>query len=104
VGRIEQALTSLEMHLEAGEHDYQAWQTIMELIEQRRKLCDSETRRMAALQQMISTEQAMLMMGVIVDIITRYITDRQVLSNIVTDLQRLGHVGDAVYGLPDGAA
>jgi len=104
VGRMQAALAGLELHLEAGTHDYAAWKSIIELIEQRRKLAESETRRLATLQQMISAEQAMLLMGVVVDIITRHITDREVLSNIVTDLQRLGHVGEAAYGLPDGEA
>jgi hypothetical protein len=57
---------------------------------------------LVTLQQMISAEQATVLMGVIVDIITRHITDRQVLSRIATDLQRLGSVGDAAYGLPEG--
>jgi hypothetical protein len=102
--KMQEALAALELHLEGGTHDYQAWETITELIEQRRKLADSETRRLATLQQMLSAEQAMLLVGVVVDIIARHITDRQVLAQIITDLQRLGHVGDAVYSLPDGAA
>jgi hypothetical protein len=104
VPRMQEALAALEMHLEAGGRDYDAWHDVQELIEQRRKLAESETRRLVTLQQMISAEQAMLLMGVIVDIIGRHITDREALSNIVTDLQRLGHVGEVAYGLPDGAA
>jgi ribosomal protein S15P/S13E len=102
VGRMQEALTTLESHIDAGTQDYEAWHDVQELIEQRRKLCDSETRRLVTLQQTISAEQAMLMIGVIVDIIARHITDRQVLAQITTDLQRLGHVGDAAYGSPDG--
>ncbi len=52
------------------------------------------------LQQMISADRVHVLMGVILDVITRHIRDRQVLSNIATDLQCLGHVGDAAYGLP----
>jgi hypothetical protein len=53
------------------------------------------------LQQMISAEQLTVLLGVIVEIIARHVTDRQALSAIATDLQRLGHVGDAAYGLPE---
>jgi hypothetical protein len=104
ITKMQEALAALETHLAAGGQDYESWHDVCELIEQRRKLADSETRRLVTLQQMISAEQAMLMMGVIVDTIARHITDRQVVSNIVTDLQHLGHVGDAPYGLPDGEA
>jgi hypothetical protein len=104
VPRMQEALADIEMHLDAGGQDYDAWHDVCELIEKRRKLCDSETRRLVTLQQMISAEQALLLVGVIVDIIGRHITDRQVLAQITTDLQRLGHVGEVAYGLPDGAA
>jgi hypothetical protein len=104
VGRMQEALTTLESHIDAGTQDYEAWHDVQELIEQRRKLCDSETRRLVMLQQMISAEPATLMMGVIVDIIARHIPDREALAQITTDLQRLGHVGEVAYGLPDGAA
>jgi hypothetical protein len=104
VAAMQEALIAIEMHLDAGTQDYEAWYDVCELIEQRRKLADSETRRLVTLQQMISAEQAMLLIGVIVDIIAWHITDRQVLAQITTDLQRLGHVGEAAYGLPDGEA
>jgi hypothetical protein len=104
VAAMQEALIAIEIHLDAGTQDYEAWHDVQELIEQRRKLADSETRRLVTLQQMISAEQAMLLIGVIVDIIARHITDRQVLAQITTDLQRLGHVGEAAYGLPDGEA
>jgi hypothetical protein len=98
---MREALTELESRIDAGVLDYQAWAEIQELIETRRKLAESESRRLATLQQTITAEQAMLLMGVIVEMITRHISDRQVLSNIATDLQRLGYVGDAAYGLPE---
>jgi hypothetical protein len=96
--------TERKSQLVTGGWDYEAWHDVQELIEQRRKLAESETRRLVTLQQMISAEQAMLLIGVVVDIIARHITDRQVLAQITTDLQGLGHVGDAAYGWPDGAA
>jgi hypothetical protein len=96
---MREALADLESHLDAGVPDYEAWREIQELIEQRRKLADSENRRLVMLQQMISAEQLTMLLGVIVEIVARHVTDRQVLSNIATDLQRLGHVGDAAYGL-----
>jgi DNA polymerase/3'-5' exonuclease PolX len=101
VTRMREALAELESCIDAGVPDYEAWAEIQELLETRRKLCDSETRRLVVLQQMISAEQLTILLGVIVEIIARHVTDRQAISAIATDLQRLGHVGDAAYGLPD---
>ena len=96
--RMREALADLESCIDAGAPDYQAWAEIQELIETRRKLCDSETRRLVVLQQMITAEQLTVLLGVIVEIIARHVTDRQAISAIATDLQRLGQVGDAAYG------
>jgi hypothetical protein len=101
VTRMREALAELEACIDAGVPDYQAWAEIQELIETRRKLCDSETRRLVVLQQMISAEQLTILLGVIVEIIARHVTDRQAISSIATDLQRLGYVGDPAYGLPE---
>ena len=101
VAKMREALADVESRLDAGVLDYEAWREIQALIEQRRKLADSEARRLVMLQQMISAEQLTVLLGVIVEIVARHITDRQVLSKIATDLQRLGHVGDAAYGLPE---
>jgi hypothetical protein len=101
VARMREALADFESRIDAGVPDYEAWTEIQELIETRRKLCDSETRRLVVLQQMITAEQLTVLLGVIVEIIARHVTDRQALSAIATDLQRLGHVGDPAYGLPD---
>jgi hypothetical protein len=99
--KMREALADVESRLDAGVSDYEAWREIQALIEQRRKLADSEARRLVVLQQMISAERLTVLLGAIVDIMARHVPDRQVLSKIATDLQRLGHVGDAAYGLPE---
>jgi hypothetical protein len=101
--KMREALADVESCLDAGGPDYEGWREIQVFIEQRRKLADSENRRLVTLQQMISAERLTVLMGVILDVITHHITDRRTLSAIATDLQRLGHVGDAAYGLPDAA-
>jgi hypothetical protein len=101
VTRMRDTLAELESCIDAGAPDYEAWAELQKVIDQRRKLVEAETRRVQALQQMITTERATLMMGVIVEIIAKHVTDRQALSSIATDLQRLGYVGDPTYGLPE---
>jgi hypothetical protein len=101
VSKMREALTELESHIDAGAADYQAWVEIQELIETRRKLAESETRRLVVLQQMISAEQLTVLLGVIIEVIAKHVTDRQVISAIAMELERLGYMGDTAYGLPD---
>jgi hypothetical protein len=69
--------------------DHLAWGEISEKLEQRRRLVESEQKRLIALRQMISQEQALLLMGAVTDVITRNVSDKQALSQIVVELQLL---------------
>jgi hypothetical protein len=83
------ALAKLESLIGSATTDHQAWAEIGELIEQRRKLTESEGKRLATLQQMLTAEQAMALMHRVIDIVTRHVTDRQALSAIVVDMRAL---------------
>src|SRR5688572_7711861 len=52
------ALAKVEHLIERAGQDHQAWAEIGTLIEQRRKLAESESKRLITLQQMITAEQA----------------------------------------------
>jgi hypothetical protein len=101
VGKMREAFAEMEGHLEAAVADTEAWAEIHTLIESRRKLADTESRRLSTLHQMITCEQAMVLVGVIVDIITRYVPDTQALRQITLELQRLVEGGGVAYGLDD---
>jgi hypothetical protein len=51
------------------------------------------------LKQTITQEQALLLIGQVVDIITRHVPDKQVLANVVLDLQRLMDKTEVAYAL-----
>jgi hypothetical protein len=99
VAKMHEAFAEMETRIEAAVVDTDAWNEIHTLVESRRKLADTESRRLATLQQMITQEQALLLIGRITDIITRHIPDQQVLGNVVIDLQRLIERDDATCGL-----
>jgi hypothetical protein len=86
-----QARAALELDglLEQAVGDHAAWHEIIQLIEQRRKLVESEAKRLVAMQQMMTTEQAMLLLGTVVAILKRHITDRETLQQISLDLSAL---------------
>jgi hypothetical protein len=89
IARMHSTLAAVEAHVEAGAHDHGLWREIGEQIEQRRKLAESESKRLVALQQVITTQQALLMAGAIVDIITRHVPDKKILSEVIVELQVL---------------
>jgi hypothetical protein len=85
----QQALQALEQALNGGAEDYAAWNAIHEVIEQRRRLTESERKRLVEMQQMLSTEQAMVLLAAVVDTVRRHVTDRTALAAISADLGRL---------------
>jgi hypothetical protein len=89
IPKMHVSIGRLDALMERAIRDYLAWQEIGEKIEQRRKLAISETHRLIGLRQMLTCEQAMLLAGVIVDIVARHVPDKQALSQIVGELQQL---------------
>jgi hypothetical protein len=94
------AIATLDALMDQKRTDSAAWQEIGEAIEQRRKLVESEQKRLVALQQVLTAEQALTLAGVLVQIVTKHVTDQPTLAQIVADLQALiepdGATGRAV--------
>jgi Spy/CpxP family protein refolding chaperone len=89
----------LEHLIESAVDDHQAWEEIGELIEQRRRLTESESKRMVALEQMLTAEQAMALVHRVVDIVSRHVTDKQALRDIIVEMRTLTEAtsGRTVY-------
>jgi hypothetical protein len=70
------------------------------ILEQRRRLAESEQKRLIALEQMLTAEQAMALVHRVVDIVGRHVRDREAMSAIVVELRALAEVtsGRPVYG------
>lgn len=100
VARMHTALARVEHLIESAVDDYQAWTEIAELLEQRRRLAESEQKRLVALQQMITATEAMAIVHRVVDIVSRHVRDRQAMSAIVVEMQALAEQshGRPVYG------
>jgi hypothetical protein len=89
VHQMSVALAKQELIIESATQDHAAWAEIAELIEQRRKLAESESKRLVALQYVLTHEQALLFMHRLVDIITQHVPDKKALSAIIVDLQQI---------------
>lgn len=89
VPEMTQHLTTIEGLIVRGLADYAAWQDISNTLEQRRKLVESERKRLVEMQQMITAEQAMVMLAAIIDTVRRNVSDRGALAAISADITRL---------------
>jgi len=88
------ALKRMEAALAEGEDDYAAWAELLATIEQRRKLADTERRRLEALEQNINRQQALVLAAALQDAVRRHVPDPAVLSAIGLELGRiLAHNG-----------
>jgi hypothetical protein len=64
----------------------EAWREICALVERKRRLAESEARRLVLFQQMITTEQAVVLVASLVDVVHRHVHDRATLTAIQKDL------------------
>lgn len=76
-----------------GHSDSEAWREVLGLVERRRKLVESERKRMVEAGQMVSVEQAMVLVCAIGDSVRRNVQDRTALAAISADIRRLTSTG-----------
>lgn len=85
------AFVALDQAISDGVNDYEAWGEIHAVIEQRRKLTESERKRLIEMRQMVTAEQAMLFVSALQDSIRRHVTDRTTLTLIAQDMAAIAH-------------
>ena len=86
---LTQRLVNLATLIDSALDDYGAWSEIHGVLEQRRRLVESESKRLAEMQQFITAEKAMVLIANLTDIIKRHVTDRAALAAISNELIRL---------------
>lgn len=68
------------------------WEAITELTEQRRKLVETERKRLVDMQQMITAEQAAVLVAALTDAVRRHVHDADTLAKISAEFDHiLGH-------------
>ena len=87
--KLAAALTMVGDLIEQGFDDRAAWADVLALFQDRRRLVESERRRLVDLQQMITAEQAMVFLAAITDAVKKHVDDRDTLAAISADLIRL---------------
>jgi hypothetical protein len=67
----------------------EAWAEVRDLIEQRRRLVESERKRLVDLRQMMSATEAVTFVLAVMDVVKRHVADRHALVAIGGELERL---------------
>jgi hypothetical protein len=83
------ALLALLPLIRAGAAEQAKWAEIVALIDQRRKLIESERKRLVELQQILTLEEASSMIRMIGESIKRHVSDQAALAAISADIGRI---------------
>lgn len=90
---LQAAIVALGDALGEGANDYAVWQAVIELTEQRRKLVESEHKRLVAMQQMLSVEQTMTLIAQLAESIRKHVSDPTTLAGITAEFARIIRTG-----------
>jgi len=89
IGGLEEALDEMEALADKRRLHYATEQEVVEQLEQRRKLVESEQKLILQDQRAIPIEQAMLLMSAVLESVNRNVTDVSALAAIKTDFIRI---------------
>lgn len=88
-GALQAALDDIRELIVRGHGDWAAWGDVRSIIEQRRKLSESERKREVEAKQVISSERAMALITAVIDSVERNVTDRKALTRISHDVSAI---------------
>lgn len=83
------AYQQLGQVIKRGLSDYAAWDEVGKMLDQRRRVVESERKRLVEMQQVITTERMMLLITAIAAVVKQHVDDRHKLNAIQNDIQGL---------------
>lgn len=89
LGGLHVGILELDRTIGSGLADHDAWFEIHAILEQRRKLVESERKRLIEMQQMVSAEKAMTLATALLSAVKENVTDRAALTAIQATFNRL---------------
>lgn len=96
LGSMHVGILELDRLIGSGLADHEAWYEIHAVIDQRRKLAESERKRLIEMQQMVKADQAMALAGALLASVKANVTDRATLAAIQLEFNRLLAVQERV--------
>ena len=86
---ISSAIGFLEQTINDGETDLATWDQIVGLLEMRRRLAESERKRLVDMNQMVNTEDAMNLVARLLAAVKETVTDRTQLTRIAHEFDKI---------------
>lgn len=83
------AIRELGIVIETGAKESDVWGEVYTVLEQRRRLTESEAKRLIQMQQVITTEQAMVMLARVQQAVIENVSDKSALAKIAFTLREL---------------
>jgi len=80
------AMAEIESLIHKGSSEYQSWKEIFDLIDLRRRLAESEHKRLVSLQQVFTAEQGMKLIRFLIIIIRKHVKDPAILQAISDEI------------------
>ena len=91
---INSAISKMGRCLDSGVDDYTAWDEVTKAIQQRKGLAESERKRLIEARQMISVEQAMMLLTALLITIKEHVKDTTALAAIQREFIRITTLGN----------
>lgn len=88
-GTMRLVLNRLGERIEASAQEENTWREINECVERRRKLVETEQRRLVNMSQVLTYERAAVLFGYITGVIQRHVTDRDTLAAISAEFRAI---------------
>lgn len=87
-GKFQESMRDLGEALNSSDGQ-DLWDDIRAIIQERKALVDTETKRAKAAQESITLDRLMLVMSAVLDIIKQHVTDADTLQYIAADIRKL---------------
>lgn len=81
-------LNDLNRFIGAGSQDYAVWDEIIRLVDQRRRLVESERRRLVEMQQMITSQEAWVLISALMESVNENVSDPAIRARVNSDFIR----------------
>lgn len=75
--------------VDEGTHDADLWDEIFTAVEQRRRLVESERKRLEQMEQLVTVSEMMVLASALLSSIQAHVSDRRALAAISSDFARL---------------
>lgn len=89
VAGLADALSALGAVIEGGKQNESGWKEVIELLERRRRLVDSETKRLALMQQFVTSQQLVSLAAAVLEVIRENVSESATRARIADGIRNL---------------